>query len=856
MVVPLVDLLRALPDADLAALLRLRPDLVVPVPADLSALAARIRSRTSVARVLDRLDRFHLEILDALRLTCDADGVTSMDAVLAVAAAPTGGADAGRVRDAVRHLRAYLLVWGEDDALQVVGTIAEVAGPYPAGLGRPAATLDAASAALVADPARLRRTLLSAPPAARAVLERLAAGPPVGSLTRGGGPGAHLAGNGMPAAGPEPAAGDAGTPAAGTPDGATQPGTAVEWLVSRGLLVPTSLTTVELPREVGLLLRRDTGPLGPLHPDPPEPAGEPLPQAAVDSAGAGQAMEVARQAEALLDALAAEPAPALRSAGLGIRDLRRLARAAGLTEPVAALLIEIGYAVGLIGEVEIAGAPARATGDSEFLPAAGFDGWRAAPVAARWHRLVTGWLTMTRQPGLIATRGDKDRLLAALSPDVERCAAPANRRLALGVLAGLPPGTAPAEPELLDLLAWHAPRRAAGWAAATRQILAEAAALGITGRGALTSYGREVVAGEDPTGDAEEPDDPLGRRSATRPAALPAAVAVLDRLLPPPVDHLVVQADLTVVVPGPPEPGLAAELELATELESAGGASVHRVTRDSVRRAMDAGYAAEQLHALFRRRSRTPVPQALTYLIDDVGRAHGGLRVGSAAAYLRSDDEALLAEVLADRRLAPLGLRRLAATVLVGSVSGGRLLAALRAAGYAPVPEDGAGAAVLARPRSRRAPARAPLAATVDPFDDARFGPVPGGLSRPAGPVRAGAAGPGLPRLLGIVEDIRRGDAAALARRAATRVIGSTARATNGHAISPVQAHTEAMAVLQQAVRDRARVWIGYIDSHGTTMSRLLRPVSIGAGYLRAEDDRTDTLHTFALHRITAATFE
>ena len=48
----------------------------------------------------------------------------------------------------------------------------------------------------------------------------------------------------------------------------------------------------------------------------------------------------------------------------------------------------------------------------------------------------------------------------------------------------------------------------------------------------------------------------------------------------------------------------------------------------------------------------------------------------------------------------------------------------------------------------------------------------------------------------------------------------------------------------------------GYVDSHGGTAARLVRPVSIGAGYLRAEDDRTETVHTFALHRITAAVVE
>jgi hypothetical protein len=54
-------------------------------------------------------------------------------------------------------------------------------------------------------------------------------------------------------------------------------------------------------------------------------------------------------------------------------------------------------------------------------------------------------------------------------------------------------------------------------------------------------------------------------------------------------------------------------------------------------------------------------------------------------------------------------------------------------------------------------------------------------------------------------------------------------------------------------VRDKVKVWVGYVDAHGSAASRLVRPVSIGAGYLRAEDDRTQTLHTFALHRITAA---
>jgi predicted DNA-binding transcriptional regulator YafY len=139
---------------------------------------------------------------------------------------------------------------------------------------------------------------------------------------------------------------------------------------------------------------------------------------------------------------------------------------------------------------------------------------------------------------------------------------------------------------------------------------------------------------------------------------------------------------------------------------------------------------------------------------------------------------------------------------------------------------------VLTRPKARRATAR--TAAFLRLVD------------QPQVPTLTG------PRLAGVVEQIRRGDAATrLARRAPV-----TVRAANGQgveALTPVQAHSQAMAVLQQAVRDKARVWVGYVDAHGATLSRLVRPVSIRAGYLRAEDDRSQTQHTFALHRITAA---
>lgn len=758
----LVDQLRALSDRELAALLSDRPDLAVPVPADLSALSSRAQSRLSLARALEGLDRFTLEVLDGIRLAAEPTGTTTVSDVVALATA----VPEDRVRAALATLRRLAIGYGPDSALRLPHGLDELCGPYPAGLGRPAAELDPEIAALAQDPARLRRELLAAPAPARKVLDRLAAGPPVGTVR-------------------EP---DSDGP--------------VRWLLDHHLLAADRIDTVQLPREVGLLLRRDVGPLGELHPDPPVPDGTAMSPDAVDAAGAGQVMEVLRLTTLLCDALAERPTAVLKSGGLGVRELRRLADTLGCGEGECALLLEVAVAADLVAD-----------GDGElpaWLPTPGYDDWRSLPPASRWVRLAQAWLDLPRQPGLIGTRDDKDRPINALSGGAARLSAPRLRRAALGVLAEQPAGTAVGTDDVVALLAWRAPRRAARSGDATRWALAEAATLGVTGRGALTGYGRALLADEP----AAEPD-PLG---IELPPEQPDPAVLLADLLPAPVATVVLQADLTVVVPGPPEPALAAELELVADVESGGQAAVYRVTADSVRRALDAGMSAADLHGLFSRRSSTPVPQALTYLVDDVARRHGGLRAGACSSYLRSEDTALMAQLAADRRLGLLALRQVGPGVLVSPYQVHRLLDLLRDAGYAPVAED-AGGVVLAqrpdrpraatRPRPRTAPRELPARLDADQLDQ-------------------------------VVAALRRGERAA---RAANRAPNPEVRST-----------ADALAVLRQAIAARQRIWVGYVDAHGGNVARLVRPVSIGAGYLRAADDRTDTLHTFSLHRIVSAT--
>ncbi len=196
---------------------------------------------------------------------------------------------------------------------------------------------------------------------------------------------------------------------------------------------------------------------------------------------------------------------------------------------------------------------------------------------------------------------------------------------------------------MLRRLTWLWPRRPyAPQAMLAETALREAALLGLAGLGGLAAFGRAAAAGR-----------------------LDEATAALAVILPRAIGYVLLQADLTAVAPGPLTADLARELSLAADVESTGGATVYRFSAGSVRRALDAGRTGDALLALLRERSRTPVPQPLRYLIEDVARGHGRIRVGTASAYVRCDDPAVAAEIAADRRAAELRLRPLAPTVLV-----------------------------------------------------------------------------------------------------------------------------------------------------------------------------------------------
>jgi hypothetical protein len=327
--------------------------------------------------------------------------------------------------------------------------------------------------------------------------------------------------------------------------------------------------------------------------------------------------------------------------------------------------------------------------------------------------------------------------------------------------------------------------------------------VGVTGLGGLSSHGRALLASDEPARGA------------------PAALAPL---LPAPVDHVLLQADLTAVAPGPLEQDLARHLGTVADVESRGGATVYRFTEASVRRAFDSGWSAAEVHDFVASSSRTPVPQALTYLVDDVSRRFGTIRVGSAESFLRSDDEAALAELVHHPRAGSLRLRRIAPTVVVSDVPVDVLLPRLRELGSAPVVEAADGTVRLVRREVLRA--RTPRPRAVD------NGLAVAADARTSARLSA--------RVAATVTAIRAGD-----RAAATRP------APGLHAAEPTTP-ASSLALLREAVEGGSSVWMSYLDNHGSTVERVVDPVRVEAGWLSAYDHRTEDVRSFAVHRITA----
>ncbi|KNX36267.1 helicase-associated domain-containing protein [Luteipulveratus halotolerans] len=722
------DDLRARTDAQLHELVRLRPDLARPAPADLSALAARAATRPSTQRALEAVDARLLRALEAV-LVAGHSGPATADLL---------GVSENDLREPLDDLWRRGLLWQSAEGLRPARAVGEVL-THPAHLGPPAAELG------IRPPADVAAAVRDLSEPAQRVLDRL----------RWSAPRAAFDGPALLAARDE--------------------------LVDAGLMVRVDQADGALPREVQLALR--DGRLYEHGLEPPSTETATRAPADVDAAAGAEVLELLWRVEELARSWEAGPPRVLRSGGLSVRDHKAATQTMETDSDQAAFIIEIAAAAGLFAQ--------DGALDPVWAPTSAYDEWSIRTTADRWARLAETWWQTTRAPSVVA-QGTASGSVNVLSDLVTWPLIRGRRHDVLQVLADLPDGAAPEVHDIDAHLHWRRPLRLPeGTPTRADVVLREASWLGLTGRGALSSAGRALVSGDDVS-------------------------AAMAKHLPAPVDHVLLQADLTAIAPGPLDDDLARFMRLAADVESRGGATVFRFTAASVRRALDSGLSAAELLDRVASSSRTPVPQPLDYLVGDIARRHGQARVGSVGAYVRSDDETALSAMLADHGLAPLQLRRIAPTVLVTPATASAALDLLREHDHAPVAETSDGGLVLMPHDAHRAPAR----------------------RTPTSPVS--------------VEQVDQAAAeqliTALRRREASEAERTLTQ--QGPRI-PETDPTETVTMLQDAAAERVAVWMGYVDETGATRRALFRPERVDGGRAVGTVDGSPSRRAFVVHRIT-----
>ena len=721
------DYLRALDDAALISMFNHRPDLVTPVPPDMASLAVRASSAPSLARAVDALNKWQLQVLEVCAILPepftekDVTALTEKSALFVIPGLIERG-----------------LLYTDKDGLRTPTTLKEVLGNEIAGLGP-------------ASMSKLKLKKLDEVPApSKKVLDAMVWGPPRGAIA------------------------DIKKPSVG-----------VQWLLEEGFLIPFNQQTVVLPREVAIYLRGNTVHRE-LETSQPSVTGSKRDMRNVQLAAIANITTFLRWTEEVLNFWAQEPATALRSGGLGVRDLKELSLHLGVDESCTAFVAEIAYLSGLL----------TIDPDDKILPTHQFDIWLTQNASVKWQLLASAWLSTSRVSGLVGKEGSKN--VAPLGPELDRSSATTTRRLTLTLLQENSQIAVDID-SLFAAATWLAPAKRAGglqkdyilWA------MREAEWLGITGQGVLSSYGADFLTGGDSTS--------------------------VDTDLPKAVDHILIQSDNTAIAPGPLEHEVAQELALIADVESRGGATVFRFSEGSIRRGLDHGRTGEEIAKFLAKTSKTPMPQPLEYLIADVAKKHGKLRVGNTASFIRCEDSALITQILGDKRLDVLGLRKIAPEVLICGHDATEAMNILRSCGYLPAAEDSHGL-LLSGPRIQRAQTKARPPRIIGEYERPDEIQIEGAL-------RALRTGEKSSRKQSTMRNI------------ATEALGSLPRSTANETLELLSDYLQ-----NQPTKSLS---IGYADNNGLVSHRIIDPLKLSAGSLVARDHATGEVQTFRIARIT-----
>lgn len=288
------------------------------------------------------------------------------------------------------------------------------------------------------------------------------------------------------------------------------------------------------------------------------------------SAGVDRALVTINAIRWICEAWSNDAPTVLKSGAVGQRELNLVCDRVGCAPDEATFWISLAECADL---VKLNGPP---TG---FVVPERVSRWLEMDHASQWAELVSAWIRGATPAGAARVR-----------------------QLIFGWWARYGPGSTVTIDEFGAALADADPRgdravlhRRAG------EALAQAGWLGLTSGGRLTPVG--VVLAQ--AGSVSAPDLTAALRQAIAPE------------MPVPTSEFVIQADFTVVVAGLPHPTVRAGLTRLGTVESAGSATVIRLTERKITRAVADGWSGSQIEAFLARHSRTPIPQPVAYIIAD-----------------------------------------------------------------------------------------------------------------------------------------------------------------------------------------------------------------------------------------------
>ena len=275
------------------------------------------------------------------------------------------------------------------------------------------------------------------------------------------------------------------------------------------------------------------------------------------------------------------------------------------------------------------------------------------------------------------------------------------------------------------------------------------------------------------------------------------ASKLAEQKLPAPQSKLILQADLTLIAPGPLPTDVEILLRKFADTEQVGMASTYRLSALSISHGLETGMTVVEIRELLLKLSDNSIPQPIEYLLNEAEIRFGRLKIASMAedsrCYLSSSDPVLIAEIQNESKLKPFAFQLLEEGVLATRFEAEVVYFALREIGFVAIRVDEAGKVI------------SPLAATRQVAEEEKINSTLSDIQR----LR--------------IQETKLGDA---------------------------PDDDDLQRQIQLAIKNKAKARFTVSSSSGDEIEFLLEPIGIANGRLRAKDRKADIERTLPITSI------